>query len=96
MMPKTAWDMPVIIQIPENGHQTVHGPFAALIFLLNHWPDVKGPTYHRAKSVCVAALEGEKTPEEAQEAFARAAEQAKILFGDCRRQRLNCFEVEAS
>ncbi|KXG87302.1 DUF982 domain-containing protein [Agrobacterium bohemicum] len=78
-MPVAAWGEPVQISMPVSGRQTVQGPFAALIFLLDEWPDLRGPAYVRARSICRAAIAGRTSPEEARETFLRAASEANLL-----------------
>lgn len=74
-----AWGEPIIINMPLSGRQTVQGAFAALIFLLDEWPDLRGPAYVRARSMCRAAVAGRTRPEEARETFLHAAREAKLL-----------------
>jgi hypothetical protein len=69
---------PVKITTPRSGKQTVHGLFAALIFLMDEWPDMSGPDYVRARSACTAAIEGRTTLEEAREVFIMTAKEAHI------------------
>jgi hypothetical protein len=38
---ETRWLQPVQITTSQSGVQTVHGPFAALIFLMDDWPDMR-------------------------------------------------------
>ncbi len=78
-MPVTAWGEPVKISMLVSGRQTVEGPFAALIFLLDEWPDLRGPEYVRARSICRAAIAGRTSSEEARETFVLAAHEAKLL-----------------
>lgn len=78
-MPISAWEEPIKITLPLSGGQTVQGPFAALIFLLDEWPDLRGPAYVRARSVCRAAVAGRTSPEEARETFLSAAREAKLI-----------------
>ncbi|MGV1873744.1 DUF982 domain-containing protein [Agrobacterium rosae] len=77
----TAWQEPVEIKAPKSGNQTVHGPFAALIFLLDEWPNLRGPAYLKAKTICRAALAGRKSVEEARETFLRAVREANLQSG---------------
>ena len=42
-MNNSRWVSPVTILSTEGGRQTVYGPFDALIFLLDEWPDKRGP-----------------------------------------------------
>lgn len=77
-MPITQWEEPIRINTPASGYQTVKGPFAALIILLDEWPDLRGPAYVRARSTCRAAIAGRTTPEEAREKFLCAAREAEL------------------
>jgi hypothetical protein len=83
-MPALSWNTPVEVNMPHSGRQTVHGPFAALILLLDEWPSISGPAYAMARSRCRAALDGRATPEEARELFLTAAEEASVLPGSHR------------
>lgn len=78
-MSNSRWSSPVTILSTEGGRQTVHGPFEALIFLLDEWPDKRGPAYVRARSACRAALAGRQGPDCAREMFLRAAQEAQIV-----------------
>jgi hypothetical protein len=75
---ETRWLQPVQITTSQSGVQTVHGPFAALIFLMDDWPDMRGADYVKARSLCRAAIAGRKTPEEAREVFISAAREANL------------------
>lgn len=46
--------------------------------LLYKWPDQTSKAYHRAKGMCLDALEGRKPDEEARQAFIDAAREAQI------------------
>ncbi|UVC09798.1 DUF982 domain-containing protein [Rhizobium sp. TH2] len=46
--------------------------------LLYKWPDQSSKAYHRAKGMCLDALEGRKPDEEARQAFIDAALEAHI------------------
>lgn len=78
-MPVAAWREPIKIKMPVSGNQTVKGPFTALIFLLDEWPDLRGVAYQQARSICRAALAGRISVEEARETFLKAAREAKLL-----------------
>ncbi len=73
------WSSPVTILSTEGGRQTVYGPFDALIFLLDEWPDKRGPAYVRARSACRAALAGRQGADWARDMFLQAAQEAQIV-----------------
>jgi len=79
MMSISRWSSPVTILSTEGGQQTVRGPFDALIFLLDEWPDKRGPAYVRARSACRAALAGRQAPDWARDMFLQAAQEAQIV-----------------
>jgi hypothetical protein len=73
------WNEPVRIEAPISGDVQVNGPFEALAVLLDEWPDLRGPGYVRARSLCRAAVAGRKDAEEAREIFITAAREANII-----------------
>jgi hypothetical protein len=75
-MPKKRWQEPIEITAPLSGKQTVHGPFAALIFLLDDWPESRGKAYAEARDSCQLASAGCRPAEQARESFLRAAREA--------------------
>ncbi|WP_313617095.1 DUF982 domain-containing protein [Agrobacterium sp.] len=75
-MPTLSWK-PIEVKMP-GGTQMVHGPYSALHFLTDEWPDARGPAYVEARRFCRAALDGRKTAEEARERFMAAACEAKL------------------
>lgn len=77
-MPTTKWSNPVKVGFSSVGSQVVNGPFDALICLMDTWPDLRGPRYVAARSLCRAAIEGRRSPEEARAVFIAAAEEAKL------------------
>lgn len=77
-MPALSWNTPVKVNMPHSGIQTVHGPFAALILLMDEWPNMSGPAYVEARSACRAALDGRKTPDQARAEFLLAATEADV------------------
>lgn len=77
-MPHAKWSNPVELGVGQKGSQVVQGPFEALIVLLDTWPDLRGPRYVAARSVCRAAIDGRKSPEEAREIFISAAKEARL------------------
>jgi hypothetical protein len=80
IMTALSWNMPVKVNMPHSGMQTIHGPFAALILLMDEWPNMSGPAYVEARSRCRAALDGRKPPEEAREQFLLASAEANVLM----------------
>ena len=78
-MSSLSWNVPFRVITPNNGHQTVHGPFAALILLMDDWPDMRGSAYLEARSACRAALEGRRDVEEARARFMLAAREADMM-----------------
>ncbi|MCV9996742.1 DUF982 domain-containing protein [Pararhizobium sp. YC-54] len=77
-MPNTKWSNPVEVGFAHKGSQVVLGPFDALICLMDTWPDLRGPRYVAARSLCRAAIDGRKSAEEAREVFIAAAQEAKL------------------
>ena len=78
LMPYAKWSSPVEVGFGQKGSQLVQGPFDALICLMDTWPDLRGPRYVAARSLCRAALDGRKSPEEAREVFISAAQEARL------------------
>jgi hypothetical protein len=93
-MPTLSWNNPVEVTMPNSGSRTVHGPFTALILLMDEWPDMRGPAYVEARSACRAALDGRKSAEQAREVFMCAAREAHIAnpTARARRHRSNLLE----
>lgn len=77
-MPHAKWTNPVELGSNKSGTQLVQGPFDALICLMDTWPDLRGPRYVAARSLCRAALDGRRSPEEAREVFISAAQEANM------------------
>lgn len=73
------WREPIKINAPISGIVGIDGPFEALVVLLDEWPDMRGPSYVRARSVCRAAIAGRKNAEEARQIFLVAAKEADLL-----------------
>ncbi|MDO5897198.1 DUF982 domain-containing protein [Agrobacterium sp. Azo12] len=90
-MSALSWGIPLELTMPHSGMQTVHGPFAALIFLMDEWPDSSGPAYVAARSSCRAAIDGRETPEETRERFVLAAREAGLLPSEMRREGMLPF-----
>jgi hypothetical protein len=72
------WSSPIEVGFASGGAQTVSGPSEALRCLANLWPDCRGPQYVAARSVCRAAIDGRKSPEEARELFISATREAHL------------------
>ncbi|MCM2457583.1 DUF982 domain-containing protein [Rhizobium sp. CG4] len=85
-MSAVSWSIPVELRMPHSGMQTVHGPFAALILLMDEWPVRSGPAYVSARSSCRAAIDGREAPEETRERFVLAAREAGLLPSEMRRE----------
>ncbi|WP_275783144.1 DUF982 domain-containing protein [Pararhizobium gei] len=77
-MPHAKWSQPVEVGFAQEGAQVVQGPAEALTCLLNTWPDLRGPRYVAARSLCRAAIDGRRSPEEAREVFISAAQEARL------------------
>lgn len=78
-MSKT-WNNPVKIQLGPQGTRTVAGPFDALIYLTDSWPDRTGPRFVRARIACKAAHEGRLELQTAREDFLAAAKEAHLFL----------------
>ena len=61
-----------------GGLRVVRSTDDAARCLLYKWPDQTSKAYHRAKGMCLDALEGRKADEEARQAFIDAAQEARI------------------
>ena len=77
-MPQVSWQKPVRVAFDHLGTQVINNPFEALILLTDRWPDMRGPQFVRARSICRAALDGRKTPEEARLQFEEAVSEAQM------------------
>jgi len=73
------WQEPVKITVPLSGSVRVDGPFVALVVLMDEWPNIRGPGYVKARSLCRAAIAGRKTVEEARAHFIEAAREANLM-----------------
>ena len=73
------WKKSVLLDITgPGGLRTVTSTDDAARYLLYKWPDQTSKAYHRAKGMCLDALEGRKPDDEAREAFIDAAREARI------------------
>ena len=63
------WTHPVELDLPDCGHQTVYGPYAAAALLMISWPEPEDEARAKAEKICLEALAGISSAEEAREAF---------------------------
>lgn len=77
-MPQTSWQKPVRVAFSQIGIEDINGPSEALNLLTDRWPDMRGPQFVRARSLCRAALDGRRTPEEARLQFEQAVSEAQL------------------
>ncbi|MCR6502533.1 DUF982 domain-containing protein [Shinella sp. CPCC 101442] len=69
------WKEPIEIQLGTIGTRKVEGPFEALIYLIDNWPNRSGPDFVKAKVTCKAAVEGRADAEVARRDFLAAAKE---------------------
>ncbi|WLR94847.1 DUF982 domain-containing protein [Shinella zoogloeoides] len=62
------------------GTREVSGPFDALIYLTDQWPNRSGPRFVKARIACKAAVEGRLTAEAARQEFIAAADEVRVLL----------------
>ena len=75
------WNESVLLEFPgEGGVRTVASTDDAARCLLYKWPDQSSKAYHRAKGMCLDALEGRKRDEDARQALLDAAREARITI----------------
>ena len=75
------WEKSVHLELVSAGElRTVSSTDDAARCLLYKWPDQSSKAYHRAKGMCLDALEGRKPVEEARQAFIDAANEAHITI----------------
>lgn len=74
-----AWKTPVEIDLGMIGTRTVSGPFDALIYLTDRWPNRSGARFLKASIACKAAVEGRIEAEEARKEFLAAAKEVRVL-----------------
>jgi len=73
------WASPVELELHGIGkYRIVTGTKHAAECLLTLWPVDDGKAYQQALSECFAALDGQKPPEAARQAFIEAADEAHI------------------
>ena len=75
------WKKSVLLEFNGvSGFRTVTNTHDAARCLLSKWPDQSSKAYHRAKGMCLDALEGRKPDEDARTAFIDAAREAQITI----------------
>jgi hypothetical protein len=77
-MPQANWQKPVRVAFGPLGTEVINGPFEALTLLTDRWPDMRGVHFVKARSVCRAAVDGRRTPEEARQHFEQAVSEAQL------------------
>lgn len=77
-MSNTQWSEPIEIEFGHAGSRTVRGPFDALIYLHDMWPQRTGAKFVKASNACKGAVEGRVSMETARADFLAAAEEAKL------------------
>lgn len=77
------WKKTVLLEFAGagvSGIRSVTSTDDAARCLLYKWPDQSSKAYHRARGLCLDALEGRKPDEDAREAFLDAAREAQITI----------------
>lgn len=77
-MREVKWNEPIEIGFLQGSTQIVSGPSEALNCLANLWPELRGPHYVAARSICRAAIDGRKSAEEARAVFISATREARL------------------
>lgn len=77
-MPQPNWHKPVRVAFGPLGMEVINGPSEALVLLTDRWPDERGLHFVKARSVCRAALDGRRSPEEARQHFEQAVSEAQL------------------
>lgn len=73
------WKKSVLLEFAgPAGFRTVTSTDDAARCLLYKWPDQNSKAYHRAKGLCLDALEGRRPDDEARQAFIDAAHEAQV------------------
>lgn len=77
-MSSITWMKPIEFRTPTGGKISIAGPFEALVWLIERWPNRRGLHYISARSACRAAIAGRKSPEEARKHFDAAIKEAEL------------------
>ncbi|RWX75699.1 DUF982 domain-containing protein [Neorhizobium lilium] len=77
-MAQPHWQKPVQIAFGPLGTEVIKSPSEALIVLTDRWPDMRGPQFVKARSICRAAIDGRRSPEEARHQFEQAVSEAQL------------------
>lgn len=72
------WQSPIRISTGTCGSELVDGPFQAVIYLTDSWPDRNSVSFIQARNACRGALAGRVDPEVARAKFLAAVEAAKM------------------
>lgn len=76
-----SWEEPITFETHKLGkYWTVTSTAEAARALMDKWPVGSGEAYEAALRSCLAAMEGEETPDVAREAFLKAAEEADVFI----------------
>ncbi|MQX40877.1 DUF982 domain-containing protein [Sinorhizobium meliloti] len=75
------WQVPLSITLQNGMPRRFCGPYEALDFLENEWPN-HGKWYHRATRDCRAALSGILSAEVARDSFVAACGEASLGCSD--------------
>ena len=70
---------PLSVEVGLARFHTINTVEQAGRYLLEDWPEVPGPLHRRARQVCIQAIQGEREPSKAREAFIAALEEAEIF-----------------
>lgn len=80
------FDVPVTVETAQIGRTfTVTRTAQAADFLLNKWPEQRGPKYRKALQATMDALEQRKAVDTARRAFTAAAKESDIFIREERR-----------
>jgi hypothetical protein len=76
-----SWEVPITFETHKLGkYWTVTSTAEAARALMHKWPVDTGEAYGAALRTCLAAMEGDETPDVARRAFLKAAEEADIFI----------------
>lgn len=79
------FDIPVTVETAQNGQSfTVTRTVQAADFLVNRWPQHRGPKYRKALKAMMDAIEQRKPVDTARRAFTAAAKESDIFIREGR------------